>query len=283
MIHITKHEFELLRKYIEEQCGILLDNNKTYLIENRLSNLVKEAQCKNFGEFYVKIKNDRRAYEIRDRMIEAITTNETLWFRDKYPYSALMNIILPAYYEDMTTDKRSEVRIWSAGCASGQEPYSIAITILEFFRKISPEKNDKIEMISILGTDISSTSLSQAMKAIYDDHTVKRGLLPGYLDRYFRKVGNHWAIETSVKQLITFKQYNLQDNPHRLGKFDVIFLRNVMIYFSDELKSKLLDRIRKMLNSKGYVFLGTGETVYGCSHHFDIVKHEGGILYQLKV
>ena len=280
-MNITKKEFQMLRGLIEQQTGILLDDTKTYLIENRLSKLAVEANCKSFGELYIKLKNDPRAFEIKEKMVEAITTNETLWFRDKYPFCALTNIILPELLEKKEKGLISEIKIWSAGCSSGQEPYSIAITVFDFLKN-NRHIESKNNFISILATDISDSNLNNAINGEYDEIAVQRGLLHEQLSKYFIKKNRKWKIDEKLKKLISFKKFNLKESSLRLGCFDIIFLRNVMIYFSVPFKINLLKRISKLLSKNGYLILGTGETVQGLSDDFEIIKYQGGIIYRLK-
>jgi chemotaxis protein methyltransferase CheR len=273
---ITQKEFELFRQLIQEKCGIALDNSKGYLLENRLARMLKESLCNNFGELYFKLKNSR-SESMLNKMIEAVTTKETLWFRDQYPFKALHHIIFPAIIEKSQT---SDINIWSAGCSTGQETYSIAITAQEF-RKTTSQGHNFINRISILGTDISARSVEHALIGEYDEIAIQRGLSAARLNQYFYKNGNNWQLNDSIKKITLFEYQNLLDLPRRFGPFDVIFIRNVMIYFSEDLKKRILKRITSILKKDGYLFLGTGETVQGYSDQFATLKYEGGMYFQL--
>jgi chemotaxis protein methyltransferase CheR len=273
---ITQKEFELFRQLIQEKCGIALDNSKGYLLENRLARMLKDSLCNNFGELYYKLKNTR-SESMLNKMIEAVTTKETLWFRDQYPFKALHNIIFPAIIEKSRT---SDMNIWSAGCSTGQETYSIAIVAQEFRKTISQGHNF-INRISILGTDISTHSIEHALIGEYDEIAIQRGLSRVRLNKNFYKNGNNWQINDSIKKMTLFEYQNLLDLPKRFGPFDVIFIRNVMIYFSEDLKKRILKRIASILKKNGYLFLGTGETVQGYSDRFATLKYEGGMYFQL--
>jgi len=273
---ITQNEFELFRRLIQEKCGIALDNSKGYLLENRLARMLTESLCNNFGELYYKLKNSK-SESMLNKMIEAVTTKETLWFRDQYPFKALHEIIFPTVLQK---NKTSDINIWSAGCSSGQETYSIAITAQEFRKSISQGQNF-INRVSILGTDISTRSIEHALIGEYDDIAIQRGLSSKRLNQFFYKNGNNWQINDSIKKMTLFEYQNLLDLPKRFGPFDIIFIRNVMIYFSEDLKKRLFKRISSILKKNGYLFLGTGEAVQGYSDKFSTLKYEGGIYFQL--
>jgi chemotaxis protein methyltransferase CheR len=273
---ITQKEFDLFRQFIQEKCGIALDNSKGYLLENRLARLLKESLCNNFSELYYKLKNSK-SETMLNKMIEAITTKETLWFRDHYPFKAMQEVIFPAINQKSQT---SDIHIWSSGCSTGQETYSIAITAQEFRKKITHGQNF-INRLSILGTDISSRSIEHALIGEYDELAIQRGLPETRLKEYFYKNGNNWQINDSIKKMTIFEYLNLLDLPKRFGPFDVIFIRNVMIYFSEDLKKRIFKRITSILKKNGYLFLGTGETVQGYSDQFATLKYEGGIYFQL--
>ncbi|KPA10540.1 chemotaxis protein methyltransferase CheR [Candidatus Magnetomorum sp. HK-1] len=275
---ISQNEFDLFRRLIQEKCGIYLDNSKAYLLENRFARLITETGCKNFGDLYFMIKNTSRSKKLVNKMIEAVTTKETLWFRDQYPYKALVDIIFPNYIK---ANQISNINIWSAGCSTGQEPYSIAITTHEFCKTMAEGLNFQ-KRISIIGTDISEGAIEHAQIGEYDDIAIHRGLSTTRLNKYLYKNGKKWQVNDAIKKMIHFEYLNLLELPPRFGPFDIVFIRNVMIYFSDELKRKILKNIASVLNKGGYLFLGTGETVQGYSNQFDYLKHAGGIFFQLK-
>jgi len=281
-LRVTNHEFKLLRNLIEDKCGITLNQDKAYLIENRLSALAEKTGVKNFGDLYLKLKTSSQNEDLMDLMVDAITTNETLWFRDKYPYEILINSLFPVLYKKIGERKRSKINIWSAACSTGQEPYSIAIKALEYYGGKGDETSC-YEQVNILGTDISHSAISLARRGRYDMAEMQRGLPQDYKNSYFKRVGNEWDVVDSVKKLVTFKEYNLKYFMNgNMGPFDIIFLRHVIIYFSDSFKEALFDKISRMLLPKGYMFLGIGETVQGYSNAFDTKANKRGIFYQLK-
>ena len=279
---ITKQEFQLLRNFIEEQCGITLSEDKMYLVENRLSGLVKEAGCNCFGDLYKKLKNSPESKLLLGAMVDAITTNETLWFRDQYPYQILSEHILPKLHEEIVQQKRSRIEIWSCACSTGQEPYSIAMKILDFYKGLNLEKEYHTR-INILASDISQKSLKMAKDGKYDSMAMKRGLSSDDTQRFFVQQNKEWIISDDVKTLITFKECNLKNLRHEIiGPFDIIFLRNVIIYFSDSFKKTLFDHIARLLSPDGYLILGAGETVTGYTEAFEILEHMRAPYYRLK-
>ncbi|MBF0118804.1 MAG: protein-glutamate O-methyltransferase CheR [Desulfobacterales bacterium] len=278
---ITDQEYSLFKNFIKEHCGISLGENKKYLLETRLGSLIAQNGCKTFTEFYYKLKNSTPRADLHTLFIDSITTNETLWFRDKYPFKILEEKLFPQYKEEILSGQRKEINIWSAGCSTGQEPYSIAIIAFDFFNS-QKDKNIYLGKINILATDISNRVLSIASLGKYDDIAINRGMPQKYLDSYFKKDKNQWILDEKIKKLVQFKTINFK-NPTNIQKtFDIIFLRNVIIYFSDELKQKLIDSLANILSPKGFLFLGTGETASGYSSKFDIIDEMGAIYYKVK-
>lgn len=279
-IPITQEEFKLLRDYIADQCGIFVGDQKLYLLESRLSILVVENGCKSFHEFYRKAVND--PYNgLRDKIIDAITTNETLWFRDQTPWFIFKEVIIPDFFNTLSKGLKNRIRIWSAACSTGQEPYSIAMVLDEAIRErlgrdISPEH------FEILATDISPSALFLAIAGRYDQIAMSRGMSERYRDRYFAQRGRVWELDPVIRKRITFKQLNLQSRFSPLGKFDLIMCRNVAIYFSDAFKNDLFSRMASTLNGRGYFFVGSAESLTGYSDDFELFEHNRGIYYRLK-
>lgn len=276
MILLTTDEFEMLSSFIEDVCGIALQADKQYLVESRLSNLLAENGCENFGEFYNKAK-DRANVELRDKIVDAMTTNETLWFRDESPFIALREKIFPEYFE-----QKKPIKIWSAACSTGQEPYSIVMTAHETLRSM-PSVNLPVDMLlSILATDISSSALMLAKNARYNAIAMSRGLAPEFKDRYFDVDGQICKVKEEIKKPITFQKFNLQMPFEPMGEVDIVFLRNVAIYFSAEFKKELFAKIAKMLKPGGYLFIGASETLMGYSEDFALLEHNKSRYYQVK-
>ena len=275
---ITKEEFILIREFIEASCGISLGDHKEYLLENRLSKLLTESGCKTYKEFYLKAKNEPQS-GLRDKIVDAMTTNETMWFRDTYPFEILKQRVLPQFNQEALDGRRWNMRIWSAACSTGQEPYSTAMTLMDFARG---EKQYKLAQCEITATDISPSAIYLATAGNYDDFAMERGLPAMYKSRYFMKKGRFWSVKEELKKLIKFKIFNLQDSFTSLGKFDIIFCRNVAIYFSAQLKKELFTKLAKSLTPGGYFFLGGSESITGFSDDFEMLKHNNGVYYRLK-
>ena len=281
-LRVTNQEFYLLRDFIIKKCGINLGEDKSYLIENRLSDLTQDAGCKTFGELYLKLKTASPKGILIGSVIDAITTNETLWFRDISPYQIFSDRILPALDKEINEGKRYSINIWSAACSTGQEPYSIAMKSLDYYRNTSLE-TQCFQKVRILASDVSISALSQARAGHYSNIAIKRGLPSEYLDHYFKETEKGWAITNKVKRLISFKELNLMDTDYgTLGLFDIIFLRNIIIYFSDTFKKTLLNKIANFLSPGGYLILGSSESLNGYSDDFDMINDQNVIFYKLK-
>lgn len=261
--------------FLEVQCGIVLGENKQYLVKSRLIPLMAEYSI---DELPVLI-HEAMGYKNRDlraAVIDAMTTNETLWFRDKYPFELLTNKIFPEILE-----KKKAIKIWSAASSSGQEAYSIAMISAEYQR----QKAALGMNVQITGTDISSTMLAQCKLGRYDTLALSRGLSEERKKMFFESVGDgtgKMQVKAEVKKMTNFKPYNLLDSYAILGKFDIIFCRNVLIYFSSEIKSKIINQFAGALNPGGYLILGASESITGLTDKFDMIRCNPGIIYKLK-
>ena len=209
-------------------------------------------------------------------MIDAMTTNETLWFRDTYPYELLKKQILPELEKSCRT-----LKIWSAASSSGQEPYSIAMTGLEY----QQSRPGAFSLgLNILGTDISNTMLEHCQRAEYDGLALSRGLSPERRSRFFEESGNGMMrVKDYVRKNVSFRHLNLLDSYTLLGKFDIIFCRNVLIYFSPDLKAKIIKQFAQSLNPRGYLFLGASESISSVNNDFEMLRCNPGIIYRKKV
>jgi len=220
-----------------------------------------------------QIKSDSK---LRHRIMDAMTTNETSWFRDSYPFDILKELILP----ELAKSPPRQLRIWSAACSTGQEPYSLSMAISEYLQ--SKPGSLSANGIQILATDISPRVLEQARTGMYEGVAVSRGLATERKQRFFKQTGDGWQVIESVRTRITFRELNLMQSYTALGKFDVIYCRNVLIYFSTELKKDILSRMAKALNPGGYLVLGGSESISNYSEDFDLVRWRSGVIYKLK-
>lgn len=275
---IASNEFKAMRDYIEEHCGISLGQDKQYLVETRLTSLMVESGCRSFSEFYHKARADR-SLKLRDKIIDAMTTNETLWFRDRSPFVVFKDCLLKIYYEQIKAGKRSRIRIWSAASSTGQEPYSISMIVHEFARS-NPGFNPSC--VEIIATDISPTVLFLAQAGRYDSIAMARGLDEQMKKKYFREDGKVWIVNNEVKSLVTYKKLNLQESFSSLGSLDIVFCRNVLIYFSETFKRDVLTRIATRLRPQGYLFLGASESMISYSSEFNMQRFDTALYYQVK-
>jgi chemotaxis protein methyltransferase CheR len=275
---INSREFRLIQEYIEQSCGIHLTDEKMYLVDARLTTIMVESGCNSFTDLYHKAVVDT-SHRLRDRIIEAITTNETSWFRDTSPFSILDELLLGDLATEIQSGKRSKIKIWCAACSTGQEPYSIAMMVLEFVRKNYSLKPEHVE---IFGTDISSTILYLAMAGRYDNLAMSRGLPEDLKNRYFQPDGRVWVIKDDVKKMVKYRKMNLQEDFSFLGKQDIVFCRYVLIYFSTEFKKDILQRIAKLLRPNGYLFVGASESLFNHSEEYQMLRHGTGLYYKVK-
>lgn len=279
-ISISSQEFVLMQDYIRDECGITIGADKAYLIESRLSGMLRELDCSSYGQLY-NLLSTKRDRVIAERVIDAITTNETLWFRDKMPWTIMEEVLMPQYIEMLRSGEKDKIRIWSAGCSTGQEPYSIAMSIHSYLEQRGL-KDELLKRFEILGTDISATVLEIAKNGRYDSISIMRGLPQDYKDKYFTNEGRVWSINSDIIDMVDFRKYNLQRSFILLGKFDIIFCRYVMIYFSSELKNELVSKFSMALNPEGILFVGSSEVFKDHGEYFKRREHEGGIYYQKK-
>lgn len=268
-------EFQRFRDFLQDICGIDLGQNKQYLVANRVRRIMLDHRFNNLTELMQCIDHggNRR---LRQQVIDAMTTNETFWFRDGYPFDYLANKLLPDLHRDK---KGAPIRIWSAACSSGQEPYSLSIIVEEFFRSLGGIRTP----VEILATDLSSSILAQAREGIYDRLSLTRGLSEQRLKTFFKPKGeDRWQIEAAIRGRVQFRPLNLQDSYYLLGKFDVVFCRNVLIYFSAHLKREILRKIHGVMAPGGYLFLGSSETISELNDLFEMIHCTPGVVYRVR-
>ena len=271
--NLDDKEYQQFRSFLEQQCGIVLGENKQYLVKSRLAPLMARFDVASLSELVVKTLSPRER-QLRAAVVDAMTTNETLWFRDNYPFELLKNKLFPEFAE-----LRRPVKIWSAASSSGQEPYSIAMSAAEF----KQSKPGAMSGINIVGTDISNTMLDICKNAEYDSLALARGLSAERRRKFFADSGNGMAkVNDDIKSMVSFRHLNLLDSFALMGKFEIIFCRNVLIYFSPEVKAKIIKQFHQALNPKGYLFLGASESMTGLSDDFEMIRCNPGIIYQKK-
>ncbi|MEG9432729.1 CheR family methyltransferase [Terriglobus sp. ADX1] len=264
---ISVQSYTFLQRWIHRESGILLDESKGYLLKSRLTPIVEREALSGFDELCTKLAQGTPGYS--RQVIEAMTTHETLFFRDHAPFEALRSKVLPQLFAGLPRGQK--LQIWSAAASSGQEVYSIAMLLLEM--------GVTSHEVSILGTDLSDKVLTRARSGIYGNFEVNRGLPPNYLQRYFQPVGNEWRVCDAVRQMVRFEQMDLRQNLRNHGPFDVIFCRNVLIYFDQQTKDRVIDDLHRSLTRRGYLFLGAAENV-GQHRAFRRVQFGDAIAYE---
>lgn len=269
---LTADEYLRFRQVLEKNSGIMLGQGKEYLVNSRLRRMMEREDIGSFTELMNGMERQRM---LMDKVIDAMTTNETLWFRDDHPYRIFREILLPEL-----AAKRRPLKIWSAACSTGQEPYSLSIEIEEY-RKRFPGQLMAGERI--LATDISPTALDAAKEGVYQQLAIRRGMTDNYLKTYFDEVEEgRWRIRQNVRNRIDFRIHNLQQSFSLLGKFDIIFIRNVLIYFSAEFKVDILKRMHANLNPGGYLMLGASEAMNNLGDYYEMVQCNPGLVYRAK-
>lgn len=266
-------EFEYLQKLVLERSGIVLSDDKKYLVESRLMPMVRSMGLTNTREVIGRAR-DTRDGGLEEAIVEAMTTNETLWFRDVHPFNALRRTILPTTIRRKSATRR--LSLWSAASSSGQEIYSLAMLIEDDF----PEVRDW--HVDLVATDLSSRVLEKARQGVYSTLEVNRGLPASLMIRHFDKEGNAYRIKESLRNRVRFERLNLASPWPSLPTFDIIMLRNVLIYFNLVTKQRILAHVADRLAPDGCLFLGAAETTIGISDLFEAEKTEGATFYRLK-
>lgn len=271
MTGLNPDDFQFVTAYLRTQAGISLSGDKSYLVENRLAELCRTGGYANIAQLVASVKGERHSRAGRE-LVEAMTTNETSFFRDLSPFEGLRQTVLPDLFERRQASRK--LSVWSAACATGQEPYSLAMTI----DSMGAQGWD----VRVLGTDLAEKVLRRAEEGRFSDLEVGRGLPPAQLARYFRKSGKHWEITEALRRMVRFEQLNLLAIPEGLGRFDLIFCRNVLIYFDLDTKRHVLHELSRKLAPDGYLFMGASEVLNGVTDCFTRVSCGGAVCYRPK-
>ncbi|MCD6163494.1 MAG: protein-glutamate O-methyltransferase CheR [candidate division Zixibacteria bacterium] len=273
-IELKTEDFINFRDFIHEKCGMFFHENKMYLIKNRLSNRMNQLGIKNFKDYFYMVKYDTSLKEF-NVLMNLLTTNETSFFRNLPQITAFSDEVLPMVIKEKAKTNNKNLRIWSAGCSTGEEPFTLSMTVME---KIPNWQTYNIEIIA---NDISLDVLQAARKGIY--HELSLRTTPKYYkDKYFTKKGSVYHINDIVKKLIQFSQINMTDSLKMslIKNIDIIFCRNVTIYFSDEVKRKITKSFYSSLVKNGYYFIGHSESLHGISKAFKLVYLKNGLVYK---
>lgn len=260
-------DFEFLSGLLKDKSGLMLTPDKVYLLESRLTPLARKQGLDTLDALVAKLRSRTDPGLVKE-VTEAMTTNESFFFRDNTPFDLFKNHVAPAMQKARSQKK---LRIWCAAASTGQEPYSLAILLREQWAKWSDWR------IEIVGTDICTKVLEKAKVGEYSQFEVQRGLPIQLLIKYFTQEGDVWRISDDIKRMVTYKPFNLLDNFASLGAFDVIYCRNVLIYFDQETKGQVLDRMSNILAKDGTLFLGAAETVLGITDAFRPVRGQRGM------
>ena len=268
---MTPFDYEFLRQILKERSGLVLATEKEYLVESRLMPVARRNGCASIGELVQRLKAPAPD-ALKIEVTEAMMNNESFFFRDKNPFDRFGDTILPDLLDKRAKSRR--IRIWSAAASTGQEAYSLAMMAAGFSKLADWQ-------IEIVATDISNDALEKARAGFYSQFEVQRGLPIQMLMQHFDQVGEQWRISDKLRSMVQFRQLNLLDAFSILGLFDVVFCRNVLIYFDQATKVDVLERVHRVLQPDGYLILGAAETVIGLSNVFAPVADKRG-LYMAK-
>jgi chemotaxis protein methyltransferase CheR len=265
---MTGEDFDLLCRLLRERSGLMLTRDKAYLLESRLLPVARRRNMKSLDELIAALRLRPEGDLVRD-VVEAMTTNESFFFRDLVPFDQFRSFVLPQLLK--TRAAKKSIRIWSAACSSGQEPYSLAMILSEEKMKLLGWQ------VEITATDLSTEILEKAQAGLYSQFEVQRGLPIQLLVKYFKQQGDRWQIDPGIRGMVKFRCLNLLDDFTSLGAFDVIFCRNVLIYFDQPTKTVVLERVARILPQDGYLYLGGAETVIGITDKFQAMAEHRGI------
>jgi chemotaxis protein methyltransferase CheR len=269
---LRAEDFGYVQQLVRRHSAIMLDDGKEYLVESRLSTLAASAGYGSLEELIAALRH-RPVGDLHRKVIEAMTTNETTFFRDVHPFEALRVTIFPELIA--RNEARRQLSIWCAACSTGQEPYTIAMLVREHFPELLGWD------LTILGTDLSGEVIDRARVGLYSGLEVGRGLPASYLGRFFHRQGAEWQIAEEVRGMVEFRELNLCDSWAGLPRMDLIFLRNVLIYFDVESKKEMLRKVRDVLHPHGHLFLGGAETTLNLDDAFERVSIGGAMCYSM--
>ncbi|MDR1726786.1 MAG: protein-glutamate O-methyltransferase CheR [Acidobacteriota bacterium] len=279
-------EYKAITNYVFNTCGIVLGEDKQYLVQQRLTPVLPDLGCKDLTDLAKRLSGGVTSFVTREKIVNAMTTNETSFFRDGHPFVAFRDKMLPDLFKRVRERKaRSyqrrgpKVSIWCAAVSTGQEAYSLGMLIADAV-KLKGMGTVLLEDFGILGTDISSRVLSKALEAKYTVLDVARGLPPEMRDRYFERDGDSFHVRKEICGMMEFKALNIQEPFSQLGGFDVILCRNILIYFNDDAKRKILAQFFQILAPGGYLMLGSAENLYGLNKDFVTERYGATVMYR---
>jgi chemotaxis protein methyltransferase CheR len=269
---ITATHFEYMRKLLHDRSAITLDPGKEYMVESRLTPVAKKNGFRTASEFIERLQS-LRVNGLHAEAVEAMTTNETYFFRDVHPFTALQSTVIPELLKNRSHERK--LSIWCGASSTGQEPYSIAMLLDHHFPQLGSWK------IQMLATDLNVDVLNRAREGRYNELEISRGLPPWLLVKYFRKEAGGWCLKDNIRRMVEYRPMNLAEAWPALPAMDLVFLRNVLIYFGLETKRAILGKIAKVLKPDGYLFLGTAETTLNIDDSFKRAQMDKAVAYQL--
>ena len=261
-------EYDFLRAFLKQRSGLVLSNEKQYLIESRLLPVARKCGLQSIAALVSKLR-DPRETQLGEAVVEAMTTNESFFFRDKTPFEHFTEVMMPDMLAQRAT--RRQLRIWCAAASTGQEPYSLGMCLKEMGSRLAGWR------VEIVGTDISNEVLDRAKAGTYTQFEVQRGLPIQHLLKYFTQNGDTWTISSELRSMVQWRKFNLLESFTSLGQFDIVFCRNVLIYFDQPAKADVLNRISRTMAPDGYRVLGAAETVVGLTEAFKPVADRRGL------
>ena len=267
---MNSQDFEFITQLLRKRAGIVLTTDKMYLLESRLAPLARKEGLPSIDDL-IQVVRSRRDERLITQVVDVMTTNETFFYRDKTPFDHLKEAILPILGQ---ARRGGRIRIWCAACSTGQEPYSIAMMLDQ-----QPQLTGGVP-VEIVATDISERCLERARQGLFTQFEVQRGLPIQTLMQYFTQQDDHWRISERMRQIVSFRKLNLMDPAYNLGKFDIVFCRNVLIYFDAPTKAEVFERIAQTMNPGGFLLLGAAESVIGITQAFETAQDRRG-LYKL--
>jgi len=265
---VTPLDYDYLRKLLKERSGLMLSADKQYLVESRLLPIARRIGVPHLSDLVVKLKAPGSEPLIVD-VVEAMTTNESFFYRDKIPFDQFREVIVPGLIKARAAQRR--IRIWCAAASTGQEPYSLAMILKEMAAPLAGWRTE------IIATDLSNEVLEKARAGLYSQFEVQRGLPIQMLMKYFTQAGDTWQISPEIKAMVQYRPLNLLADFGHLGKFDVVFCRNVLIYFDQATKISVFERLARVTEADGYLVLGAAETVVGLTEVFKPLADRRGL------
>ncbi|WP_029893325.1 CheR family methyltransferase [Desulfohalovibrio reitneri] len=275
-LKISNDEFVQLRDFIYQKSGIYIADNRKYLLENRLANRIKHLNLKNFGEYYYYLQYDPRKQQELNKLFEAVTTNETSFYRNPPQLKVFQEKVLKDVLEERRAQRQKSLRIWSAGCSTGEEPYTLSIILHELLGSEISQWN-----IKITANDLSEAVLASARRGIYTDYAL-RTTPKEIVSKYFTPEDGKYKVKPEVKRLVNFGQINLSDRAQlkRVERSQIVFCRNVIIYFDDEVKKRVIGSFYDNLLPGGYLLIGHSESLHNITRAFKPIHHPGAIVYR---